>query len=71
MAGRPNTKWKETMLAKFGSEEALREHMSNVGRKGGQRPTTGGFAADRELAKRAGALGGSISKRKKKNEPTQ
>lgn len=34
-----------------------------IGRKGGQNGTTGGFAFDRELAKRAGAKGGRISRR--------
>ena len=36
---------------------------SRIGRKGGQRGTTGGFWADRELAKPAGAKGGRNSKR--------
>lgn len=36
---------------------------SRIGRKGGQKGTTGGFWADRELAKRAGAKGGRNSKR--------
>lgn len=36
---------------------------SRIGRKGGLKGTTGGFWADRELAKRAGAKGGRNSKR--------
>lgn len=36
---------------------------SRIGRIGGQKGTTGGFWADRELAKRAGAKGGRNSKR--------
>ena len=36
---------------------------SRIGRKGGKIGTTGGFAADNELAKRAGRLGGLKSKR--------
>lgn len=36
---------------------------SRIGRKGGQRGTTGGFWANRELAKTAGAKGGRNSKR--------
>lgn len=43
----------------------------NIGRKGGQNGHTGGFASDPELARRAGRLGGMISKRGKarsKNE---
>lgn len=34
-----------------------------IGKKGGQNSHTGGFAANRELAKIAGAKGGRISKR--------
>ena len=37
-----------------------------IGAKGGRNGNTGGFAADRELARRAGAKGGSISRRKPK-----
>ena len=36
-----------------------------LGRKGGKVGTTGGFAANPELARIAGAKGGRISKRKK------
>lgn len=36
-----------------------------IGRKGGQKGTTGGFFANRELARIAGAKGGRISKRGK------
>lgn len=38
----------------------------NIGAKGGRLGTTGGFAADRKLARIAGAKGGRISKRGKK-----
>lgn len=36
---------------------------AKVGRKGGQNGTTGGFAKDRDLARRAGRLGGLKSTR--------
>jgi len=36
-----------------------------IGSKGGKNGHTGGFAADRELARRAGAKGGTISRRTK------
>lgn len=36
---------------------------AEIGRKGGQKGTTGGFYANRELARIAGAKGGSKSKR--------
>ena len=38
---------------------------AKIGRKGGQNGTTGGFAANRELARIAGAKGGKISRRGK------
>lgn len=37
-----------------------------IGSKGGQNGHTGGFFADRELARQAGSKGGRISKRTKK-----
>lgn len=37
-----------------------------IGAIGGKKGTTGGFYANRELARRAGRLGGIISKRTKK-----
>ena len=48
-----------------------KDFYKNIGRKGGQNGHTGGFASDPELARRAGRLGGMISKRGKarsKNE---
>lgn len=38
----------------------------NIGAKGGKLGRTGGFAANRELARIAGAKGGRISRRGKK-----
>jgi uncharacterized protein len=38
-----------------------------IGRAGGIKGTTGGFAANRELAREAGRKGGKKSKRTKKN----
>ena len=38
---------------------------AKIGKKGGQNGTTGGFAANRELARIAGAKGGRISRRRK------
>ena len=38
---------------------------ANIGAKGGKNSNTGGFAANRELARIAGAKGGRISRRKK------
>lgn len=39
-----------------------------IGAKGGKVSTTGGFFADRELARKAGAKGGKISRRGKAKE---
>ena len=39
---------------------------AKIGRKGGQNGKTGGFAANPELARIAGAKGGRISRRTKK-----
>ena len=49
-----------TNLQKYG-----KDFYRNNGRKGGQNGHTGGFAANPELAKIAGAKGGRISKRGK------
>ena len=38
---------------------------AKIGAKGGQNGTTGGFAANRELARIAGRKGGQISRRRK------
>ncbi len=38
---------------------------AKIGKKGGQRGHTGGFAANPELARVAGAKGGRISRRRK------
>jgi len=37
---------------------------ASIGKKGGENGHTGGFAANRELARLAGAKGGRISRRK-------
>ena len=49
-----------TNKAKYG-----KEFYANIGRKGGRNGHTGGFAANPELAKIAGAKGGRKSKRGK------
>lgn len=65
-------KWHDTMLARLGSEEAIREHYRIIGRKGGLKGHTGGFASEEvgadgltgpERARIAGKKGGSISRR--------
>lgn len=62
-----NRKWKETMLRRYGSEEGIHRQMVEMGAKGGRNGRgpdyRGGFAADRERARIAGALGGRKSRR--------
>ena len=45
-----------------------RDFYERIGRKGGQNGTSGGFAANRELARKAGKKGGAISRRGKANK---
>ena len=68
MAGKPNTAWRKTMLARFGSEEALIEWQREIGSRGGKKSNPDrpkGFAANRELASIAGRKGGIISRKTK------
>ncbi|MEK9195777.1 MAG: hypothetical protein AAB914_00230 [Patescibacteria group bacterium] len=51
----------ETNKKKYGSD-----FYAVIGAKGGKKGRTGGFFANRELARKAGARGGSISRRTKK-----
>lgn len=51
-----------TNKAKYGSD-----FYAKIGAMGGKKGTTGGFAANRELARTAGAKGGRISRRTKKS----
>jgi general stress protein YciG len=51
----------ETNKKKYGDN-----FYAKIGAKGGQNGHTGGFFADRELARAAGARGGRISRRSKK-----
>ena len=48
----------QTNKSKYGADFYAR-----IGAEGGRRGRTGGFFADRELARRAGAIGGRISRR--------
>lgn len=57
---------------KIGGQKAAARNLANdpdfyrrIGSIGGKNSTTGGFAANRELARIAGAKGGRISKRRK------
>ena len=50
-----------TNKAKYGAD-----FYAKIGAQGGKKGTTGGFYANRELARLAGAKGGRISRRTKK-----
>lgn len=50
-----------TNKAKYGAD-----FYAKIGAQGGKKGTTGGFYANRELARVAGAKGGRISRRTKK-----
>lgn len=52
----------ETIKKKHGDD-----FFKRIGSKGGKSGNSGGFAANRELARIAGAKGGRISRRKKVN----
>lgn len=53
----------ETNKKKYG-----KDFYARIGAMGGKKGTTGGFAANRELARLAGAKGGRISRRRKAAE---
>ena len=44
---------------------------ARIGAKGGKLGKTGGFAANRDLARKAGAIGGRISRRRKASATTK
>lgn len=53
------------LAAKTNKARHGKDFYARIGRKGGQNGFTGGFAANRELARKAGKLGGTISRRPK------
>lgn len=54
----------ESMLKRFaGDKAALHKWRQEIGAKGGAASNTGGFYRRRDLAKKYGAIGGSISRR--------
>lgn len=53
----------QTNKKKYGSD-----FYAKIGAMGGKKGHTGGFYANRELARKAGAIGGRISRRSKKAE---
>lgn len=64
MAG---TKTGGAKAAQTNKERYGKDFYKTIGSAGGKKGTTGGFWADRELARTAGAKGGRISRRTKTN----
>lgn len=56
-------KWRKTMRKKYGTDDAVRSVLQQIGRIGGERGHTGGFYANPAKARVAGSLGGRISRR--------
>lgn len=64
MSGKPNSKWKISMIAKLGSEEALKQWQREVGARGGRNGTGHTFAHGKADPSACGAKGGTISRRR-------
>ena len=61
----PGTKEGGLKAAKKNVQRHGRDFYARIGAIGGAKGTTGGFAANRELARIAGRKGGQISRRRK------
>ena len=60
-------KWRQTMIETYGSVTDKMREAGRIGGQNGKGPDyKGGFAASKEHARKAGAKGGSISRRKSK-----
>lgn len=57
-------KYRETMINKYGSEEAWKAHVKQIASKGGSRERSEprGFAMDLNRAREAGRKGGKVTK---------
>ncbi len=62
----PGTKLGGMKAAATNKSKYGKDFYARIGKIGGQLGHTGGFAADRELAREAGRMGGRISRRTKK-----
>jgi hypothetical protein len=63
----PGTKIGGLKAAQTNKELHGEDFYKRIGAAGGKKGTTGGFYVNRDLARTAGAIGGTISKRKKKS----
>ena len=70
MATKQGTLWRETMLKRFGSEEALHEFMVTIASKGGKKGTGHAFGHGKVDPSVAGAIGGRVSRRTKSGNRT-
>jgi general stress protein YciG len=61
----PGTKEGGIRAARTNRVRHGKDFYAKIGAKGGKLGTTGGFAANRELAREAGRKGGMISRRRK------
>jgi general stress protein YciG len=61
-------KYRETMIKKFGSEEAWKQRMREVGSRGGKNGTGHTFAHGKVDPAESGKIGGRISRRSRKSE---
>lgn len=55
----PGEKLKKTMIKKYGSEEAWKAHLREIGSQGGKLGGGKGGFTDKKLASRAGQIGGT------------
>ena len=62
------TKLIRTNIATYGSMEAYRQFMRDIGSKGGRAGNTGGFAGRPDLAAAAGRLAKGVRKRPRKSK---
>lgn len=58
-----NLAWKKTMEERYGGADGVHAFMQKIGREGGKAVGYKGFATNPELARIAGAKGGSISRK--------
>lgn len=58
------SKYKKTMIEKFGSEQAWKEHMRSLGSRGGKRGTGHQFGHGRVDPSEVGRKGGLKSRKK-------
>lgn len=61
-------KRRQTLIERYGSEEAYLQYMRDKGRKGGKAQVQKGFSMNRELASRVGRYSKTVEKSTKINK---